>query len=1130
MKKRIKAVSILLFISSFAVVSFSLSPVWAFDISQTAKSEVQALVDRFPAQNSEVRQSLASQIMGMGSEGILEVCRLLVPPGTGDDTHAQYALSALATYVSHEGGDKARVLYAKTVAKALDRQTDKDVKAFLIRLLQRTGKEETIKPLLKYLDDKRLCDPATQALLAIGTPEAEKALLKSLGKAEGANRITLIKALGELRSEKATKKILGFATDKNDELRQVTLFALANIGDPLAEDAVSTVFLEAPSYERTRAPSLYLLYARRLSETGHKMQSANICRNLIVAYTAPQESHIPCTALSLLVDSVGDKAFDDLLRATVSFNKELSARALELADRIPGEKATARWIELMAKASPDVQAQIIGMLGRRGDASALPAIREKLGSHRKVIKLASIPAAATLGGEAVFSDLLPLLRTDQEDEIAAVKQALLGYPSPLLIPESVKILDKVPFPSQVALIEILSERHAKEHVDVLFAKTESKDEDVRRATLTSLVNLAGPEDMPRLIKMLLGTDRNQDVRLIQDAIVASAIQIEDKERRADLLLETMQTAAEKKQPDLMRPLSRIGGTKALQAVMDKTKSENLQVQSVAISVLADWPDFKATEELSRIWRNTESQKYLLVAIGGYVRIVHESDMSPETKLERYKEVLGHVSSPAAKAIVIGRLGAIRSLEALRIAVSFLEHPELRSQAAAAAARIGFSGIEIESEFSKPQYLSILQKVARNVDNDRVRQNVDDRIGAQLLEEGFVPLFNGRDLAGWKGLVGDPVKRAKMTPEEMEKAQALADESMYVHWRAEEGILVFDGKGESLCTGKEYEDFELYVDWKIEEGGDSGIYLRGTPQVQIWGADQSLDGSGGLYNNQKNPSKPLVRADNPVGEWNTFHIKMIGERVTVYLNGVLVADDVEMENYWERDKPIYPLGQIELQAHSTPLYFRNIYIREIPREETGFMPLFNGIDLDGWIGDKDGYVAEDGKIVIHPDRGSGNLYTEKEYSDFILRFEFKLTPGANNGLGIRAPLEGDAAYLGMELQVLDNTAEKYKELQPYQYHGSIYGVVPAKRGHLKPVGEWNEQEVIAEGRRITVKLNGTIIVDADIDEASTPQTMDSKDHPGLKREKGHIGFLGHGSRVEFRNIRIKELRERNQIGG
>ncbi len=300
MKKRTWAVYVLLLLSGIFIISLSLSPVWALDSAQAAKSKVQALVDRFPAQNTEARQALASQLMGMGSEGILLVCRLLVPPGTGDDTNARYALSALATNVSQEGGEKARELYAKALIKALDKQTNKEVQAFLIRQLQRTGKKESIKPLKRYLDNKRLCEPATQALLAIGTPDAEKVLLKAL-RATGANRVTLIKALGELQNKEATKKILPFATDTNDELRQVTLFALANIGDPLAEKAVSTVSLEAPSYERISAPSVYLLYAQRLSESGHKMQSANICRNLIASYTAPQENHIPhCLSWSML--------------------------------------------------------------------------------------------------------------------------------------------------------------------------------------------------------------------------------------------------------------------------------------------------------------------------------------------------------------------------------------------------------------------------------------------------------------------------------------------------------------------------------------------------------------------------------------------------------------------------------------------------------------------------------------------------------------------------------------------------------------------------------------------------------------------------------------------------------------
>ena len=194
--------------------------------------------------------------------------------------------------------------------------------------------------------------------------------------------------------------------------------------------------------------------------------------------------------------------------------------------------------------------------------------------------------------------------------------------------------------------------------------------------------------------------------------------------------------------------------------------------------------------------------------------------------------------------------------------------------------------------------------------------------------GFTALFNGRDLAGWKGLVADPLKRAKMTPEQLKAEQAKADENMRAHWKVEDGVIVFDGKGQNLCTAKPYRDFEMLVDWKINAGGDSGIYLRGSPQVQIWDPAKSNVGSGGLYNNQKNPSKPTVTADRPVGEWNTFRIKMVNDKVTVHLNGQLVVDNVVMENYWDRSQPIFREDAIELQNHGGPLWFRNVFVREL----------------------------------------------------------------------------------------------------------------------------------------------------------------------------------------------------------
>jgi 3-keto-disaccharide hydrolase len=206
--------------------------------------------------------------------------------------------------------------------------------------------------------------------------------------------------------------------------------------------------------------------------------------------------------------------------------------------------------------------------------------------------------------------------------------------------------------------------------------------------------------------------------------------------------------------------------------------------------------------------------------------------------------------------------------------------------------------------------------------------------------GFTALFNGKDLTNWKGLLDprkkldNPAVRAKLSPEDRAKAQDEADQNMRQHWKVENGVLVFDGKGRNLCSEKLYGDFEMWVDWKIEPGGDSGIYVRGSPQVQIWDSANKPAGgigSGGLYNNQKHDHDPDVFADRPVGQWNRFHIIMVGDNVTVFLNGNRVVDNVVLENYWVRSQPIFPTESIELQNHSSRLEFKNIYVREIERK-------------------------------------------------------------------------------------------------------------------------------------------------------------------------------------------------------
>lgn len=412
--------------------------------------------------------------------------------------------------------------------------------------------------------------------------------------------------------------------------------------------------------------------------------------------------------------------------------------------------------------------------------------------------------------------------------------------------------------------------------------------------------------------------------------------------------------------------------------------------------------------------------------------------------------------------------------------------------------------------------------------------------AQTPPPGFTPLFNGKDLSGWRG--GDTFDHRKyldMPADKRAEQDAKWTADMKSHWSVENGELVNDGHGKYATTEKDYGDFELLLEYKTVPKADSGIYLRGVPQVQIWdfteqakfsiGADK---GSGGLWNNSAGaPGKdPLVLADKPFGQWNKFRILMVGSRVSVWLNDKLVVDHAIMENYYDRKKPIPAKGPIQLQTHGGEIRWRNVFVREIGGDEAnkilsakggdGFKSIFNGKDLSGWAGPVDNYEIKNGAVVCKPGKG-GTIYFDEEYADFTARMEFQLPPGGNNGLAIRYPGKGDTAYVGMcELQVLDNEHPKYAKLDARQYHGSAYGMAAAQRGHLRPTGEWNFQEVTVMGSKIKVELNGAIILDADL--ATAKDFMANSPHPGKDRPSGFFGFAGHSDPVAFRNVSIKKL--------
>lgn len=408
--------------------------------------------------------------------------------------------------------------------------------------------------------------------------------------------------------------------------------------------------------------------------------------------------------------------------------------------------------------------------------------------------------------------------------------------------------------------------------------------------------------------------------------------------------------------------------------------------------------------------------------------------------------------------------------------------------------------------------------------------------------GYQSIFNGKDFTGWHGMPHfDPAKLAAMSEEDRKAKLDEWNADIPLHWKVENGVIINDGKGVYLTTDKSYRDYDLVLEFKTFPKGDSGVYLKNNPQVQIWDTTEaggswkhgSDKGSGGLWNNSKGaPGKdPLVLADKPFGEWNTLKIQQIGARTSVWLNGILVVDHAIMENYFNRSGPLFVDGQIQLQTHGSEIQWKNLAIREIPvaeankilREKSGegYAAVFNGKDFTGWTGATDSYEVVDGAIRGKHGKG-GVLHTEKEFADYTVRLEFRLPPAGNNGLAIRYPGKGSPHLDGFtEIQILDSEHEKYKTIDPRQAHGSVYGVVAAARGFLRPVGEWNYQEVTVKGPHVIVELNGSKILDADVSKVT--EVMGNKEHPGKTLPTGFFGFAGHQDPVEFRNIEIKEIK-------
>ena len=890
--------------------------------------------------------------------------------------------------------------------------------------------------------------------------------------------------------------------EKQDDSMVPVEFALSAITTKASEvggDTLKGVVDAFKEYAgKTKDETIKQLFVRQLLFLGENYDGKNVTTT-----SELDPGTTPATNLKQLAKIVkgGDKKsiFDALYKVG-----DIAAAKSAVVKLLPSLK------------NDDTKADLLWWLGEQKDSGLIDTFKGYLNSASSAVKNEAAWALTKTGDASVLPVLAKMVTGSAED--ASLAEACLKCFPGKVADAVTPYFEKAGAAGKQAILDLIGQRCSLNNKSLVNEALFDNDSDVSKAAFAALSSIAEPEDIVSLYS-LLESCSDADCEAVQKAILA--------------------------------------------AMDDKSNAEKFELLSNRKSIVTPanaaryWPMLievaNLPQTLDIFAKNGSNAALAQKAFDSYMEKVELAEEPGAQRLLRYRAAMEYATTADQKNALLERIGETGAFQGIMFAAKYLDDKATEVEAASAIRNIATRN----PNFYGPEIVALMNRI-KKVDTGRDYpydlQRIENYLASVPADDpGYVSMFNGKDLTGWQGMIptneygeGDPFLRAKLPTMQLAAAQVKADKVMAENWVVENGNIEFVGHAyDNLCTKKKYKDFEMYLDWKIYPGqkeGDAGIYLRSCPQVQIWDTARvwvgAQVGSGGLYNNQKTERIPLVIADNAVGEWNSFYIKMQGERVTVYLNGQLVVDNIVLENYWNRDLPIPTEEYIELQAHGSRIAYRDLYIHELPSVEPaqlsaeekaeGFEMLFDGTSLHKWHGNKVDYNVKDGVIAVESRSRGGNwvgdLYTNEEYADFIYRFEFKLTPGANNGVGVRSPGVGDSAYEGYEVQILDHYNDIYKGwLAPYQYHGSLYGIIPAKnRDALNPVGEWNSEEIYMKGNYIRVTVNGQVVTEGDIAEATKNGTIDGNEHPGLQRKSGYIGFLGHGDRLWIRNVRVKRL--------
>jgi len=919
-------------------------------------------------------------------------------------------------------------------------------------------------------------DMSEPALAALAAIPGIDDAVVSVVKGSSAPRAKLAKLVKERSLSGCEDVLIGWISGADAETLKEIYSALAIVGGSKSLDVLATAAKQAAYVpEATSATDAYITALNRLSAT-----DVGAVVKGAKALQKSENTSLRCAGLRLQMQADNANATKAALKALKGDCSQLRNTALDCGKEYCGDGFASSVMGAYGRLSDAAKLDVVRWCGDNHVAESVDNITMSMSSTNVELATAAIEAASKIGGEKALQAIIAQLGTQNSD---AAKTALLSFNGEInsVITQTLSSADKKKVSDA---LQVASTRRIHEAYGKVVALTKDSDKAVSDAAYDALGGVATAENFGDLCSMLNKSHSDATAKLQQATL--KSVQSETQERQYELAVKAMQQADNR---SLYYPLLAQAGTS--EAIKTLQSEKNAAADNALLTI--------DNIEMLPIMLDMAKAK----AVGGerdavlsrYIALVTKSQMTAE---ERYVRLsMADDLNPGAEVRnrIITAMGQTRTLQALSFIRKYYDAAAHNYASAEGVKEI----IGHVDDLNGGKNVRALLEVAKAVYEAKAIDDADA----------------GYAVDNIKGLIA----KTKTDGYIMSTEQTNMGKNGF--WNMKE----------------QFENFNLSFDWATE--GVLTVTLRSMPIL-------IMDNSRGV----QMVGSTEWKAYESMGEWNTADVKVVDDRLFVTVNGHKLIENAVMKNP-EKGKSLNVSGFIGFGVQGESLSVRYTRIRKLPstpvftlsaeEKKAGYEVLFDGRSLEKWQGNTSNYVPQDGTIYVSARYGgNGNLYTKKKYSDFVFRFEFCFVrPGVNNGVGIRTNIGTDAAYDGMEIQVLDHDDPIYKSLRPYQWHGSVYGIIVPEHVDFGKVGTWHTEEIRAVGDNITVTVDGKVILKGNIREAcqghniapdgseKNPYTVDHKNHPGLFNKSGYISFCGHGEGIKFRNVRILDLSKKKR---